>query len=80
MRKPLFRDVAEHAPKDGDPDPAGDEDIVARRVLGEEERSLRLLDVDLGADRELVERALEGAVAEARAEPEHTALVRRGDD
>jgi len=45
--------VAKAAPEDRDPDPACDEDVVVRRVLGEEECSLRLLDVDLCADRQI---------------------------
>jgi hypothetical protein len=47
---------------------------------GRRKVSLRLLDLDLGSDRELGERAFEGAVAQARAEAEHAALVGRGDD
>jgi hypothetical protein len=34
VRKPLLTDVAEHAPKDGDPDPAGDEDEWAGGLFG----------------------------------------------
>ena len=50
------------------------------RVLGKVVVALRLLDLDLGTDLELGERALEGAVPKARAEPEHATLGRRGDD
>ena len=74
--KLLLDDVAEHAAKDRDADAAGDEHVWLVRLLREEERSLRLLDVDLGPDRQLDERALEGAVTDSRAEAEHPALVR----
>ena len=46
---------------------------------GEDVVTLRRLDVDLVADRELRKRLLEGGVAEARADAEHAALGRRGD-
>ena len=72
-------DVPEHGAEGGDPDPAGDEDQQPRRVLRQDEVALRLLDLDLGPDGELGERALEGAVAEPCAEPDHAALGRRCD-
>ena len=78
--KLLLDDVAEHAAKHGDADAAGDEHVRLVGVVGEEEASLRLFDVDLGPDRKLGERALEGGVTQARAEAEHTTLVRGGDD
>ena len=80
MRKLLLGDVSEHAAKDRDPDAAGDEHVFPIGVLGKDEVSLRLLDVDFGADRQLREGALKGAVSEPRAETEHTALVRCGHD
>jgi len=49
IRKVLLGDVPQHAPEDGDADPAGDEDIWTIGVLGKEEVSLRLFHVDLGA-------------------------------
>ena len=73
-------DVSEHAAEDGDPDSARHEHVLPLRVLGQVVVALRLLDLDLVADLELGQRALEGGVAQARAEPEHPALGRRGDD
>ena len=55
VRKLLLADVAEHATEDRDPDPAGDEHVVPVGVLGQEKAPLRLLDVDLGSDRQLGE-------------------------
>ena len=49
----LVGDVAEHRAEDGDPDAAGDEDVLLARVLGQQERALRLLDLHLVADLEL---------------------------
>ena len=80
MRKLLLGDVAQHAPENGDADPAGDEDIWTIGVLGKQEVSLRLLHVDLGSNGELCERTLERAVTEAGTEAEDSTLVRRGDD
>jgi hypothetical protein len=61
-------DIAEHAAEDGDPDAARDEDVRRARVLGKSEVALRLLDFDLGADRQLDERTLERRVPQARAQ------------
>ena len=47
---------------------------------GQQERALRLLDLDLVADLELGERLLEGAVAEPGREPDDARLGRRGDE
>jgi hypothetical protein len=69
-------DEAEHAPEDGDPDSAGDEDERPRRVFGQPEFSLRRLDFDLAPDGKLAQRSLEGAVAHAGGEAEHAFLVR----
>src|SRR3954454_22494456 len=79
MRKPLLGDVSQHAPEDRYPDPAGDKDIPPARVPREKEVPLRLLDLHLGSDRHLRERALERGVAHARAEAEHATIVRRGE-
>ena len=64
MGKLFLGDLAEHAAEDRDPDPAGDEHVAPVRLLGQEEVSFRLLDLNLGPDRQLSERALEGAVPE----------------
>ncbi len=80
MREPLLRDVAEHAAKDRDPDSPGDEHVGPIGLIREQKASLRLLDLDRGSDGKLGERPLERGVAQARAETEHAALVRRRDD
>src|SRR3954451_19460546 len=73
-------DVAKHASENRDPDPAGDEDVMPLGILGEPEVALGLLDLDLGADLELGERALERRVADPRAEPQDSPFRRRRDD
>ena len=80
MRQVFIGDVAEHAAEDRDPDPACEEHVPLIRVFGEQEASLRFFHLCLGPDRKLDQRALEGGVAQARAEAEPPTLVRRGDD
>jgi len=46
----------------------------------QDEVALGLLQLDLGADGQLGERALEGSVAQPRGEAEHARLRRRGHD
>ena len=70
VRQRLVGDEAEHRAEDGDPDPAGDEDVLLARVLREQERALRLLDLHLVAHLELGERLLERSVAQPRREPD----------
>ena len=78
--EPVLGDRVEHAAEDGDPDPARDEGERPARVLRQDVAALRLLDVRLRPDLELRHRALERRVADPCREPEHAALVRRGDD
>src|SRR5215212_1914212 len=78
VREPFVLDVAKHRPEGGDADPAGDEDELARRVVRKHELPSRGLDLYLHADRKLGERAFEGAVADAGAQTDDTALSRRG--
>ena len=80
MRQPFLRDVEEHRAKDRDADAARDEDERPLGLARQKEAALRLLDVDLGADGKLREGALERRVAQARAEAEDAAVVRRRDD
>ena len=53
VRQVFFGDVAEHAAKDRDPDPACEEHVPLIRVFGEQEAPLRFFDLCLGPDRKL---------------------------